>query len=345
MIIYPSSAKNEKATELFAEQDNARTRETNVSPLLMPVPTIPGQIQTVDDVDAALAEQTLRLNIHDQYAPPSPSTLTSSFERDPPPAYSARRSSDAADTYAERSNVFEYESAQREFSDPSKSFARPAPSHSAFATSPNREVSSSSSNSSSATALILHSRTKRLADGFFCVPPAPFDPTQASLAQRDPRDHPFNQRDVREADWVTFLGALQRAATPEDVKKKSYCDTIRERNGQPVIGETMSENGTTATVVKRRGRCGDKKGFIIGLTLGLPGYLIYRHIEARKRHAAYVRDSEQAVNNALTKAVEVVDTWNQVCRIIIKLITMMKFTHIMRRVIRASSSLVVSSSY
>jgi hypothetical protein len=141
------------------------------------------------------------------------------------------------------------------------------------------------------------------------------------------------------------LGALQRAATPEDVKKKSYCDTIRERNGQPVIGETMSENGTTATVVKRRGRCGDKKGFIIGLTLGLPGYLIYRHIEARKRHAAYVRDSEQAVNNALTKAVEVVDTWNQVCRIIIKLITMMKFTHIMRRVIRASSSLVVSSSY
>lgn len=309
MIIDPSSTQNEKARQLFAEQDVAHTHDNNTPSVTMPVPSIPGQYQNSNEVDADLARQTQNLNIHDQYAPPSPSSLTSPLERDPPPAYSAQKADDAADAYAEQGNTSEHKPPQLSASELARSFNRPVPSRAAFPTSPSSEVAQSS-NASAPTALILHSRTKRLADGFFCVPPAPFDPTIASLAQRNPRDHPFNQRDVREADWVTFLGALQRAATPSDVRMKSYCETIRERNAAPVVGDTMSENGTRSTM--RRRRCGDKKGLIIGLTLGLPGYLIYRHIEARKRHAAYLRECDEAVNTSLTKAVDVVDTWNKV---------------------------------
>ena len=266
MIIY--SRSNEK--EILPPTSTSRGDEVAVAQIVDGDDDIKAQDVMFADTAKSngLGQQAFYPGIHDQYAPPSP-TFSSSLEpeRGPPPAYSSAVTDDVA-TGAGPSLTDDPEVGA---SRARASFSRPVPTFAAFP-----PVVEPTVNGRSASVLLLHSRTKSLEDGFFCVPPTPI-PNANDITPSQQTDHPFSRRDVREVDWVTFLGAVRRAAKPAEVKEKSYCEAVREANERRERkkfgnGDNLvTGDSTSATGRKGWSICADRRGLIFGITMGLPG--------------------------------------------------------------------------
>ena len=132
---------------------------------------------TIDDAPPAYDAATLNAQIHAAYAP----TETE---------YPAEKAIPNIPSDAGDATVF---TALYEPDKPPPSFSRQVPG-SRDVNEPGASTSSSIRPSYKFSPLVLHSRSKKLEDGFYLVPP-----------HTDMQPHPFSQRDVREADWIKYV--------------------------------------------------------------------------------------------------------------------------------------------